>query len=307
MGGRIVLGWMVLGLLLAGCQAERPEAAAPVERPVVVATIFPLASLAQSLLGDGVEVVTLLPAGTDAHTFELGAAAARALARAQLVVRVGPGLDDWLSTLVPAGTPVFVAMDAVTEPLASAPDDHDHGVEGHNHPSEADPHVWLDPVLVRTEIVPALAAALRAAGVEVNEGREAGLDAELEALHSDLVARLADVTARRYIAAHPAFAYLNRRYGLEMVGSLEPAGGLEPSARWLADLAQTAKETGAACIFTEVQGQGQLGHTISRETGLPVRRLDLMGGSGMSGRGSYAALMRYDIEQFVLGLGGLGE
>lgn len=286
---------LLVGVLLAGCRPapSRPGAARPVaaSKPLVVATIFPLADLCRGLVGDEAEVVTLVPPGASPHTFELTADAMRSLSRAKLIVRVGPGVDEWLDSAL-AGQPatVFVAMDHV-KLLDGNPE----------HPGEGldkDPHCWLDPYRLATEVAPALTAALPLAKPAASARLEQCTRA-LTALDAELQRQLAPLKQRRYIAAHPAWRYFNERYHLTMAACVEPVGGGEPSASWLSEVVKTAKTQGLGAVLGEVQLSDKLVRTVADEAKLRVGLLDPLGGEAVPGRDSYAALMRYNAQQFV--------
>ena len=305
-GLAIALG-LAMAWALGGCQsrAKAPTAASAPAKPLVAVTIFPLESLTRELVGDGAQVVTLSPGGASPHTFDLSPETARQLASASLVVRIGPGLDDWVAGLADSKAPVFVAMDHATLLEGNPEVAHDHGAaDDHAHAMDKDPHVWLDPDLMRREVAPALAARLSELGVAGVTDRLARLDADLARLDSDLAARLKPLKQRRYAGAHPAWRYFNRRYGLDMVAAVEPVGGTEPSARWLREVIGTIRAKGAVCLFTEVQLSDKLDRAVAKEAGLRVGVLDPLGAAEVAGRDSYQAMMRYNVEQFVEGLGG---
>jgi ABC-type Zn uptake system ZnuABC Zn-binding protein ZnuA len=266
-------------------------------------TIFPLADLTRRLVGDAARVVTLVPPGASPHTFELTPEAMRAVGQAALVVRVGPGVDEWLEKLWSGRRgPVFEAM-AATTLLAGNPEQGHDAHDDAGHALDKDPHVWLDPVRVRDDLVPQLATRLAAvlpgSAVLANAER---LRAELAELDRALAAQLGALAHRRYVGAHPAWRYFNARYRLEMVACVEPVGGTEPSARWLREVVATARRSGARCVFTEAQLSDKLVRTVAEEAGLRVGVLDPLGGDGLPGRDSYATLLRHNAAQFAEGL-----
>src|SRR5512139_561685 len=142
---RLRVLWGVLCLC-----AGWPAAAVAAVR--VVATIFPLADVVRQVGGDEVEVVTLLPPGASPHTFEPTPEQARQVATARVFVDVGAGLDGWAARLRAARTEPLIVVTA-TAGVTLLDGDH-HG---------GDPHVWLDPVLVRDHVVGAIVEGLAAA------------------------------------------------------------------------------------------------------------------------------------------------
>ena len=150
-----------------GCTGEGGFSAEPDNRTLnVVATIFPLSDLIGELGGDRAAVSYLLPAGASPHTFEPTVEQTRLLTRADLFVYVGAGLDNWaLQMAEAAGTALTVLELAEQVELLSAERDplggETPGAEGREHDHGAvDPHIWLDPLLVRDQICPRIYEAL---------------------------------------------------------------------------------------------------------------------------------------------------
>src|SRR5262249_15291237 len=134
----------------------------------VVATIYPIADIVQQIGNGAVEVETLLPPGASPHTFEPTPAQMRSVADARLLVRVGAGLDDWTEKLLAARNPALAVL-TLTEgvQLLGLTDEHAGGRGG-------DPHIWLDPVLVRDRVVPAISNGLTEAAPDRREQFAAG-------------------------------------------------------------------------------------------------------------------------------------
>ncbi len=317
-GGRGV-AWsaaLLLGLILTACSRPTTPPAAPgadTAKPTVVATIFPLADITRSLAGDAFAVRDLLPAGASPHTFELTPQTAKALADALVVVRVGAGVDAWLENAMQGSQARVVTVTELTtllpgtdehegEPAHPGEAEHEHG---HEHEGAGNPHVWLDPVLMRDTFAPAIAEALKQANpaaAETVTANLAGLTQQLTALDAELTAKLADLPERRYIAGHRAWEYFNRRYGLSQVAVVEPKPGTDPSARYVKEVVEIARREKVTAVFGEVQLSQALSELVSREAGVKTGLLDPLGGEQTAGRDSYAALLRYNAEQFATGL-----
>ena len=99
----------------------------------VVATTTQAADLARAVAGDRAEVVGLLPANADPHDYEIRPDDVKALARAELVVRSGGELDEWLGPAIESS-----GTDAPTLSLI------DH-VDTRERDGDVDPHWWQDP------------------------------------------------------------------------------------------------------------------------------------------------------------------
>ncbi|MFC1575861.1 metal ABC transporter substrate-binding protein [Gemmatimonadota bacterium] len=289
---------LALSLVLAlttGCQVEEnPQEDSG--RPVVVASIFPLGDLARQMAGDLVRVEVLLPAGADLHTFDVTPRQLRDFVDAGLFLMIGGGLDEWMARIPAAsgGTGEIVRLsDGI--PLMAG-DDHD---------ATGNPHIWLDPVLVRDQLLPRIEAALKALapeGAEVIGLRAHALSDSLTALDAEIRMALDPLENRSFVATHPAWSYFAARYGLDEAGVIHAHPGEEPSSRELAELLETAETRLIDCVFTEPQMGEVAARAIATELSLPTCLLDPLGGPDVEGRDGYFQLLRFNTRQFVQGL-----
>jgi zinc transport system substrate-binding protein len=179
---------------------------------------------------------------------------------------------------------------------------------GHDHGS-GNPHIWLDPILVRDRILPKMEEALKGAfpdGAELISDRASLLATSLTALDNEIRETLRPLEHRAFIATHSAWTYFAARYGLEEAGVIHAHPGQEPSARELATLLEVARAHGVSCLFTEPQLGEVAARALATELSLPTCMLDPLGGPGQEGREGYFQLLRFNTRQLVQGLGGSG-
>lgn len=213
----------------------------------------------------------------DPHAAEPTPSSGELVARADLVLLLGLGMDGWVKKLSAAEHKtgiVTLAADfpvhrmgnaALAELSKDAP-----------NPDEIDPHVWLDPVLAQklvqriTEELVKLAPAHRAE-FEVRSQAYLG---ELKKLDQDYAAVCAKLPNRRVVTFHGAFSYLFARYNLEVAAVIEQFPGDEPSAAYLRRLVDLMRELKVKVIFAEPQLPDQPARVIAKEIGGGVERLD---------------------------------
>lgn len=274
----------------------------------VVATIFPLTDIVRQIGGNRVSVTTLLTTGMSEHTFEPTTAQIRQMADASLYVRVGAQMDTWGDKLLAAAKRPPVIVTAVSGvPLLSIAERElveEKEPEGHHHGGD-DPHVWLDPIIVRDHVVPAVVNALsRISPGDAVFFRSNGkrFAAELTNLDQEMRNSLKTLKKRDFIALHGAWHYLARRYGLRQIAAVEPFPGKEPSAKYIAALVSLARKEGVTTIFAEPQLSAKAAQVIAEELKGKVLLLDPLGGDNVRGRNSYAALIRYDLTVIARGM-----
>ena len=189
----------------------------------------------------GVDVPAIVPAGADPHTFEPSLRDREMLARAEVVVANGGGLEgplgDLLSTVENTGTDVIEVAPSL-DPIPAVGD-------------EIDPHVWQDPrrVIDSLDVVTDATGSIGLTDCADTYRRQLlELDEEIEELLADIPA------ARRVlVTSHDSLAYFAERYGLEIVGTVIPSTNTlaETNAADLADLADLIETRGVRVIFTE--------------------------------------------------------
>jgi ABC-type Zn uptake system ZnuABC Zn-binding protein ZnuA len=249
----------------------------------VVATTVQITALAKEVSGDLVELKGLVPAGADPHEFEPRAGDLVAVEGADLILRHGIGLDDWLDRTLKAGKKAKLVT--VTA-----------GVRLRKETEEGkvveDPHVWHDPVNAK-RMVDTIAAALDRA----DPTHKATYDANAAAYKKKLDAAAAQVRAilneippanRKLVTNHDAFGYFAKAYGLKIVGAVIPSVSTqaEPSAGEVAKLLETIKRERVKAIFAESSVNPKLATALAKEAGVTIVD-DLYGDSlGQPGSGA---------------------
>jgi zinc/manganese transport system substrate-binding protein len=176
-------------------------AAAPVR---VVVSFSILGDIVRRIGGNEVVVTSLIGPDSDAHVFEPNPDQARLLAKAQLFVVNGLGLEGWLARLTQSaqfGGVVVTATDAVTPITTTEP--------GETSPTP-DPHAWQDPrnVIIYADNIARALAAVDPAHAEAYRQRFQTYKAKLEALDRQVRHEMEEIPAdkRRVITSHDAFA-----------------------------------------------------------------------------------------------------
>ena len=240
------------------------------EKPRVVATFTIIGDLVEAVGGDAVRVTTLVGPDGDAHVFEPKPSDVAAVAKADLIVANGLGMEPWLGRVTEAadfkGKTVIASAEVTPLPFMEEADS--------SGAMPDDPHAFQDLSNGRL-YVKAIAAALE--GVAPKDAgaiaaRAAKLDAEMTALDAEIKAKLSALPApnRRILTAHDAFHYFAKAYGLEILSIQGASTETEPSVADLAEIARQAKSGQVKAIFLENMSNPTLAKTISTESGVPV-------------------------------------
>jgi ABC-type Zn uptake system ZnuABC Zn-binding protein ZnuA len=291
---RLVAALLLIAVALVACGED--DRAASGGRVTVVATTTQAADLVRNVGGVDVEVVGLLAPNADPHEYEVRPRDLEALTEADLVVRSGGDLDEWLREAIEgAGSdaPVLTLMDGVRT------------VGG-------DPHWWQDPrnaVLAVGEISRALSAA-DPAGAGAYRANAERYEARLRRLDRAVAACIDQIpeTRRKLVTTHDALGYYARRYGIEVIGTVIPSLSTrgQPSAGETAELIETIRDEGVRAIFAESSVNAKVEQAIARETGAAVGEAlwaDTLGPAGSGGE-TYVASIAANTRAIAEGLAG---
>jgi ABC-type Zn uptake system ZnuABC Zn-binding protein ZnuA len=277
----------------------------------VVAPTPVVADLARNAAAGDVSVRAMLAPNTDPHDYEVRPADVEALADADLIVRSGGEVDEWLDEAIEgAGTdaPVISLIDHV-DPLvggALVPGEQDEG--GAESSDQVDPHWWHDPANAALA-VRAIGEALAKAQPEA--GHDAAADeyaARLESFSGQIAECVGMIPrgARKLVTTHDALGYYASRFGFEVVGAVIPSLSTEgqASAGGTADLVETIKRERVPAIFAEQSVSADVERAIAEEAGARVGDplwTDTLGPDG-SAAGTYIGAEAANTRAIVEGL-----
>jgi ABC-type Zn uptake system ZnuABC Zn-binding protein ZnuA len=252
-------------------------------KPKVVATTVQIAALAREAGGSNIELRSLVPPGSDPHEFEPTASDLAAIEDADLVLRHGLDLDDWLDDTLKAAKNAGVVV--VTDGIETIDGDEDGD-------TVKDPHVWHDPdndkIMVRN-----IADGLGRVDPENRSTYDANAAAygrKLDATKAQVQAIIDEIPAakRKMVTDHDAFGYFARAFGIEVIGTVIPSisTGAEPSAKETAALLDQIKQEDVKAIFAEETVNPALARTLAKDAG--VRIVDDLYGDSLGKAGSGA-------------------
>jgi zinc transport system substrate-binding protein len=154
-------------------------------------------------------------------------------------------------------------------------DNDDHAGHGHDH-GALDPHIWLDPALVKIQAANIRdgLSAVDPEGTDVYARNTAAFLQELDELDREIRDILAPIPAdrRTFLVFHPSWGYFARAYGLTQA-PIE-VDGKEPSPRDMARIIAMGRETGARVVFVQPQFSQKSASVIAAQIDARVVRLD---------------------------------
>lgn len=247
--------------------------------PTVTVSILPQKYFVEQIAKDFLQVNVMVTPGANQHTYEPKPAQMKELAKSEAYFSIGDGFEKaWLPKFK-SSNPKMMMVDTVKgiEKIAMA--EHHHEGEKkdahHDHEEESlDPHVWLDPMLVKIQaknIYDALIILYPAQTSEFTKNYEAFL-ASIDALDATIQKTLSEIKSRKFIVFHPSYGYFAKRYDLEQI-AIE-VSGKEPKPSELALIIKEAKEENAKVIFVAPQFSQKSATSIAKQINGKVLPID---------------------------------
>jgi ABC-type Zn uptake system ZnuABC Zn-binding protein ZnuA len=295
---------VLLGAVVAAFGVMAGEASAAVR---VITSTEDLASLVREIGGDKVSVEALARGYQDPHSVEAKPSFVIKLHGADLLVVVGRELESaWLpalitqsrnSTIQPGGAGYLDAsltariMDLPTGPITRA--------MGDVHP-QGNPHYWLDPGNGRriAQAIEQKLAALSGGDAAYFAGRYADFDRRLVEAEKRWDAAMAPYKGLKIVTYHRSWTNFATRFGLDVIGYVEPKPGIPPSPAHQLTLMQEMKRQNIKLILVEPYFDLKTPNAIARDTGAKVLVMPPSVG-GVKAIGTYVQLFDYSITLLV--------
>jgi ABC-type Zn uptake system ZnuABC Zn-binding protein ZnuA len=297
---------------VAGSAAGQ-AAPAGARRPNVLTTVAPLTSIARNVGGPHIDLQGLIPGGTDSHTFEPRPADIRLIAAADLMVLNGLFLEVPTEKLARANRkPGARVLKLGDETIAKADWVFDRSfpkAEG-----KPNPHLWMNPLHAAryAELIRDALALLDPAHAARYAERTRRYAERLHGLDRAIAAAAATIPAasRKLLTYHDSFAYFAPRYGLTVIGAIEPSSFAEPLPRDVARVIRQLRQEKVPAIFGSEVFPSKVLEQIAREAGVrfvdTLRDDDLPGAPG-SPEHSYMGMMVENARVIVTALGGQAD
>jgi zinc/manganese transport system substrate-binding protein len=299
----------IAGLMLVVLLAAAAPAAAQLR---VVTTTEDLASLVREVGGDRVTVEAFARGYQDPHFVEPKPSFILRLVNADLLVVVGRDLErSWLLPLltqsrnskVQHGGQGYLDASAGVR-ILEIPTGQITRAMGDVHPL-GNPHYWLDPDngRIMAQSIHARLSELRPGDRAYFDQRLADFDRRLTAALARWDAAMAPFKGTKIVTYHRSWPNFTERFGLEVVGYVEPKPGIPPTASHTVALIGEMRRQKIPVILVEVYFDVRTPEAVARETGAKVLVLPPSVG-GVKEVTDYIGLFDYNIRRLIEALQG---
>ena len=275
-------------------------------KPLVSVSIPPQKYFVEKIAASTLDINVIIPASTDEHNFDFKPATMKKLEKSDIYFTIGLEFERVFADKFQSNFANLQVIDTgkdlrnLATSHTHSKDDHDEhhnhaGHDDHDHDEHAqgkdehhahkhsnshethgasDPHIWLDPILVKIQ-ASTIAKALIAKYPQNKALYEANLikfQAELDALNAEISALFEKSKNKKFIIYHPSLGYFAARYHLVQIPvEIE---GKEPKTKDLQRLMSVAKKEKIKTIFVQKGFSQNAAKSLAKELKASVVELN---------------------------------
>ncbi len=275
-------------------------------KPLVSVSVPPQKYFVEKIAANTLDINVIIPAGVDEHNFDFKPATMKKLEKSDIYFTIGLEFERVFADKFQSNFANLQVIDTgkdlrnLATSHTHSKDDHDEhhnhaGHDDHDHDEHAqgkdehhahkhsnshethgasDPHIWLDPILVKIQ-ASTIAKALIAKYPQNKALYEANLaqfQAELDALNAEISALFEKSKNKKFIIYHPSLGYFAARYHLVQIPvEIE---GKEPKTKDLQRLMSVAKKEKIKTIFVQKGFSQNAAKSLAKELKASVVELN---------------------------------
>ena len=296
-GSRIAVAAAMVLLLIAGALP------AEAKKLNVVTSTTDMASLAQEVGGDKINVDAIAKGYQDPHFVEAKPSFLLKLRQADLLISVGLQLEiGWLPPLVTqsgngriqVGGPGYLDASQFSE-IMEIPQGQVTRAEGDVHPL-GNPHYWLDPDNGRriAKGIMTKLSDMDPADAAYFQQRFQDFDKRLSAAELKWDAEMKPFRGRKVVTYHRSFPNFAKHFGLDVIAYVEPRPGIPPTPSHTIELIQLMRRENCKVVLVEPYFDLKTPQSVGSATGAQVV-VYLPSVGGEKGVDDYFKLFDYDI------------
>ena len=296
------LAVLALATLAVGAEAQG--------KLTVMTTTEDLAAIAREVGGDRITVESMARGYQDPHFVEAKPSFILKLQKADLLIAVGRELEvGWLPPLVQQSRnrKIQPGADGYLDASAKArildiPTGQITRAMGDVHP-QGNPHYWLDPEngkIIARSIADKL-SQLQPGDRAYFDQRTSDFSARITEAEKRWASLMAPYKGTKVVTYHRSFPNFAERFGLDVIGYVEPRPGIPPTPQHTLDLMTEMKRQNVKLVLVEPYFDLKTPNAIGRDTGAQVLVM-LPSVGGVKEATDYLKLFDYDINLLISAL-----
>ncbi|WP_298845779.1 metal ABC transporter substrate-binding protein [Clostridium sp.] len=235
----------------------------------VVVSFNAMREITTAIGKDKVDIVTMIPNGTEPHDFEPKAKDFESLTNAKIFVYNGFGMESWVDKVLESvDNKNLITVDASK---GSTPIGNTEKSEN----AQYDPHLWISLKGAKNQAKNVRDALVKADSPNKSyyEKNYNDFALKLDTLYNEYNKKFKTVTNKNFVTGHAAFAYLCRDFGLKQNSVEDVFAEGEPSAKKLKELTDYCKKNKIKTIFVEDMVSTKVSDALANEVGAKVEKI----------------------------------
>lgn len=296
-----------LALVVCAVLVAMPPGARAQGKVNVITTTEDLAAIAREVGGDRIAVEAIARGYQDPHFVEAKPSFILKLMKADLLIAVGRDLEiGWLPPLITQSRNAKIQPGAagyLDASLAAAileiPTGQVTRAMGDVHPL-GNPHYWMDPEngkRIAKEVADRL-LDLRPNDRAYFQQQLTSFTGRLDEAEKRWLAAMAPYKGTKIVTYHRSFPNFADRFGLDIIGYVEPRPGIPPTPQHTLDLINEMKRQNIKLVLVEPYFDTKTPEAIGRATGATVLVMPPSVG-GVKDVTDYFKLFDYDIKLLI--------
>jgi zinc transport system substrate-binding protein len=239
----------------------------------VVVSIAPQLFFVKKIGGDLVDTTLMIPSGTNPVTYSPKPNQLNKLKKATHYFTISVAFEKaWMQKFLQIN-PNIIIVDS-TSLIKKLPMNSGLKEDKEHKHTSLDPHVWLDPKLVKLQakVYTDTLKKFDTANSNIYEKNYQNFLKELEKIDANITEKLKNLKNREFIVFHPSFGYFANSYGLKQI-AIENEGK-KPSLKYLNKVINFAKEHNIKTVFVAPQFSQKSAKYIANRLDADVKIID---------------------------------
>jgi len=250
------------------------------EKPTVSVSIIPEKYFVDIISDNMLNVNVMIPPGAGHSTYEPLPSQMKDLNKSKIYFKIGH-LDfefTWIERFKNSNKSMKIVDLSENFDLsvvaATSCCNHAHETEHNANKHAVDPHLWLNPIMVKSmieKIAEEIAVLLPSERDSILIRKNSFID-EIDLLNRHITEKLERFKGNKFLIFHPALTWFAYQYGLEQIAV--EIDGKEPSPSEIRKIIQTVKDENIKAILIQNEFPFERAIPISKETGIDIIQIN---------------------------------
>lgn len=279
---------------------------------VIITSVAPITNIVKNVVCERVDLIGIVPEGVDSHTFEPTPSDVIRIKGADLVIINGLNLEVPFERIVDASKEDNPRIQLLK--LADKTISHEEWIFDFSFPKEKgdpNPHLWLNVAYVirYVELIRDKLIELDPDNASYYAKNAEQYIARLMMLDEGIMRSVQSIPVenRKLLTYHDSWAYFAERYGMKVIGVVQPSDFGEPTPQEVARIIEQIREENVPAIFASEVFPSKVVEQIAREADVKIVETladDVLPGRVGDQEHTYIGMMLKNMRNMVVPLGG---